>query len=156
MSLVRRMELAGRTWRAATTALCLHLLAACADGYPSEDAAQIEPARMTKAQLLAALNELGEVPQLRSRWRYTLHPQCELEVSERGDDAGPRRVAIEGAELRSRSADGMSQILLVPAGQGQAQAVTLLETREWSDVLLARSLLTHLERQCEQEDLPAS
>ena len=39
-------------------------LAACTDGYPTEDVPQIDPARMTQAPLLAALNALGKEPHL--------------------------------------------------------------------------------------------
>lgn len=123
-------------------------LAACSDGYPTEDVPQIDPARMTQAQLLAALNALGKEPQLGKRWRYALHANCELEVSVRDGDTDRRRVVLEGAEVTTRSVDGVTEIRLVPKLGGEAQGITVLETRRWSDTVRARSLLTHLEVRC--------
>jgi hypothetical protein len=45
-------------------AVAVMSLAACSDGYPTEDAPQIDPAGMTQAQLLAALNAMGKEPHL--------------------------------------------------------------------------------------------
>jgi len=154
--MVQRSALSGLARRATASALCVLLLAACPDGYPTEDVPQIEPSRMTQAQLLAALNELGEEQNLGKRWRYTLHPECELEVSVRGDDGGRRRVTLEGAEVSSRADDGVSEILLVPADGSEAQAVTVLETPQWPDSVRARALLRHLEARCGEAEGPGS
>ena len=138
------------------TALCVLLLSACPDGYPTEDVPQIEPSRMTQAQLLAALNELGKEPHLGKRWRYALHANCELEVSVRNGDTDRRRVVLEAAEVTARSVDGVSEIRLEPKTGGETQAVTVLETRRWSDTVRARSLLTHLEVSCGNPGVPAT
>lgn len=122
--------------------------AACTDGYPTEDVPQIDPARMTQVQLLAALNALGKEPHLGKRWRYALHANCELEVSVRDGDTNRRRIVLEGALVTTRSVDGVSEIRLEPKAGGETQALTVLETRRWSDTVRARSLLTHLEVRC--------
>ena len=62
MTMFRRAALSGLAWRAPASALCVLLLSACPEGYPTADAPRIEPSRMTQAQLLAALNELGAEP----------------------------------------------------------------------------------------------
>lgn len=123
-------------------------LAGCSDGYPTEDVPPIDPARMTQAQLLAALNALGKEPHLGKRWRYALRANCELEVSVRNGDTDRRRIALEGAQVATRSVDGVSQIRLEPRTGGETQALTVLETRRWSDTVMARSLLTYLEVRC--------
>lgn len=129
-------------------------LAACSDGYPTEDVAPIDPARMTQAQLLAALNALGRESHLGKRWHYVMHAGCELEVSLRDGAADRRRVVLEGAAIGTRSVDGVSEIRLVPKAGGEALAVTALETRRWSDTVRARSLLTHLEVRCGRPEVP--
>ena len=154
--MVQRATLSGLAWRVVALALCVLLLAACPDGYPSEDAPQIAPSRMSQAQLLAALNELGAEPHRPRRWRYSLHPDCELEVSVRGDGGERRRVTLEGAEVSSRAVDGVSEILLVPANDSEAQGVTVLETPQWPDSVRARSLLRHLEARCGRAEGPGS
>ena len=153
--MVRRATFSSLAWRTAVSALCVLLLSACSDGYPTEDVPQIEPSRMTQAQLLAALNELGEEPHLGRRWRYALHANCELEVSVRNGDADRRRVVLDGAEVTTRSVDGVSQIRLLPETGGETQAVTVLETRRWLDTVMARSLLTHLGVRCGNPVVPA-
>jgi hypothetical protein len=156
MTMAQRTFLSGLAWRAAASALCVLWLTACPDGYPTEDAPRVELSSMTQAQLLAALNELGAEPHLGKRWRYSLHPECELEVTVRGDDEGRRRVTLEGSEVGARAVDGVSEILLVPVNGSEMQAVTVLETQRWSDTVRARSLLTHLEVRCGQAEGPDS
>lgn len=133
---------------AATSALWL---AACPDGYPTEDIPQIDPARMTQEQLLAELNAMGKERHLGKRWRYALHADCELEVSVPDGDTDGGRVSLEGAAVTTRSVDGVSEIRLVPNPGGEAGALTVLETRRWSDTVRARSLLTHLEVGCDND-----
>lgn len=156
LSAARRTCLSRRASRVALAVLCVLSLAACFDGYPTEDAPQIDPGRMTRAQLLAALNALGSEPHLSKRWRYALHADCELEISVRDGDTDSRRVALEGAVVDSRSVDGVSEIRLVPKVDGETRAVTVLETRRWSDTVSARSLLTHLEVRCAYPAVPAA
>jgi hypothetical protein len=155
VSLARRSVLAALPLRAAVATLVVVVsLAACSDGYPTEDVPQIDPARMTQAQLLIALNALGKEPQLGKRWRYVMHAGCELEVSVRDGGSDRRRVVLEGAAISTRSVDGVSEIRLVPKAGGETQAVTALETRRWSDTVRARSLLTHLEMRCGSPAVP--
>jgi len=146
----------GRTWAGVLCLPALVALVACSDGYPTEDVPQIDPARMTQAQLLAALNELGAEPHLGKRWRYALRDGCELEIAVRDGERQRHRVVLEGAAIASRSAAGMTEILLLPQAGGEAQAVTALETRRWSDTVRARTLLTHLEVRCGQPPAPSS
>jgi hypothetical protein len=129
-------------------ALIAASLAACFDGYPTEDTPRIDPVRMSQAQLLLALNALGREPQLSKRWRYAMHVDCELEVSVRDGDKDRRRVVLEGAEVTIRTVDGVSEVQVVPEDAGEAQGVTVLETSRWSDTVRARSLLDHLEARC--------
>jgi hypothetical protein len=142
--------------RTASAALCALLLVACSDGYPTDDVPQADPTRMTQAQLLAALNAMGNEPHLGKRWRYVMHAGCELEISVRDGDASRRRVVLEGATITTRSVEGMSAIRLVPKAGGEAQAVTALETRRWSDTVRARALLTHLEVRCGRPEVPSA
>lgn len=142
--------------RAATAVLYVLSLAACSDGYPTEDVLQLDPARMTQAQLLAALNALGKDPHLGKRWGYALHANCELEVSVRNGDTERRRVVLEGAVVDARSVDGLTEILLVPEVGGDKQAVTVLATRRWTDTVQARSLLARLEARCGSPAVPSA
>jgi hypothetical protein len=131
-------------------------LAACSDGYPTEDAVPLDPAQMTRTELLAALNSLGDEPHLGKRWRFALRPDCELEVSVRNGDQERRRVALEGADLVTRSVDGVSEIRLLPRAGGEARAVTVFEPRGWSDIVRARALLTNLEQRCRAAPAPGA
>jgi hypothetical protein len=156
MTMAPRPGLSRATRRAVLGTLCVLSLAACTDGYPTEDVAQIDPLRMTSAQLLAALNALGAKPHLGKRWRYTLHANCEVEVSVRNGGTDRRRVGLEGAVVSTRSVDGVTEVLLVPKPGGNAQAVTVLATRKWTDTVEARLLFTHLEVRCGRPAEPAA
>lgn len=148
MTMHRRPGFTRGLTRAVAAAAFALSLAACTDGYPTEDVPQIEPSRMTQTQLLAALNALGKEPHLGKRWRYEMHANCELEVSVRGGGTVRRRIVLEGAQVTTRTVDGVSQIQLQPKADGESQALTVLETRRWFDAVAARSLLTHLEVRC--------
>ena len=156
MTLDRLVLRLRRAQRATVTTLCALALAACSDGYPTEDVPQVDPARMSQTQLLAALNAMGKEPHLGRRWRYAMHAGCELEISVRGGDDSRRRVVLEGAAITTRSVEGTSEIRLVPKAGGETQAVTALETRRWSDTVRARALLTHLEVRCGRPEVPAA
>lgn len=159
MNEVRDFQWTRPARRVASAVLCLLVLgswlSACSDGYPTEDAPQINPASMTQAQLLAAMNALGREPDLGKRWRYALHDDCELEVWVQDGNTVHRRVTLEGAEVETRSADGISEIRLVPSA-GDDDAVTVLETPRWTDTVMARSLLTHLEVRCGRPEGPVA
>jgi hypothetical protein len=127
--------------------------AGCADGYPTEDVPKIDPATMSQAELLVALNTLGKAPHLGKRWRYALHDRCELEVSVRDGSVIRTRVELAGAIVSTRPVDGVSEVRLVPKAGGETRAVTVLESRRWSDTVLATSLLAQLEKRC---GVPAS
>jgi hypothetical protein len=155
MTMARAQGTGREALRITMAALCLMVLASCTDGYPTEDVPQSDPAQMTQPQLLAALDALGEETRLGKRWRYALRADCELVVSARNGASERRRIVLDGAEVSIRSVDGISEIKLVPNARGEAQAVTVLETRKWSDTVLAKSLLTHLEMSCGMPDAPA-
>jgi hypothetical protein len=123
-------------------------LAACSDGYPTEDVPQIDPAVMTLPQLLDALDELGQDAQPGTRWRYTLREGCKLDISVRDEERQRHRVAMHRVVIETRSADGTTEILLVPHGGDASGAITALETRRWPDTIRARSLFTRLEARC--------
>lgn len=148
MTLVRRTGAVRHPLHLPLAALLVLSLAGCSGGYPTEDVPQIDPARMTQAQLLAALNALGKEPQLGKRWRFAMHADCELEVLVRNGEMDRRRIVLEGAEVTTRSVEGISEIRLVPKAGGEAQSVTVLETQRWSDTVRAKSLLSHLEVRC--------
>lgn len=154
MTSVRPAGIPGRALRVAIAALGALWLTGCSDGYPTEDVAQIDPALMTQPQLLAALNAAGQEPHLGQRWRYALHAPCELEVSVRDGGTHRRRVVLEGAQVTTRSVDGVSEIRLIPRTGGEEQALTVLKTRRWSDTVRVRSLLTHLQLRCDASVAP--
>lgn len=148
MTEVPAVEPACKPLTVVIAALGLLALTACSDGYPADDAPPIDPARMTQAQLLEALNDLGAGSRPGKRWRYDLDAHCGLTVGVSHGDAKRRRVVLEGAVVDTRSVDGLTEVLLLPRVGGETQAVTVLETRTWRDTVWARSLFTHLEMRC--------
>lgn len=134
--------------RSGLAVLVVLTLAACSDGYPTEDVPQIDPAVMTLPQLLDALNELGQDAQPGTRWRYSLREACQLDISVRDEERQRHRVALHRVVIETRSADGITEILLVPQGGEASGAITALETRRWTDTIRARSLFTQLEARC--------
>jgi hypothetical protein len=140
-----------RGWRALLGGGGAALLLGCSDGYPTDDAPQIAPSVMSRTQLLQALNELGAEPHLGRRWRYGLGPGCVLEVRVH-NERGRQQVPLAGASIESSSHEGRIGVRVVPerADDTEPEAVTVLETRRWTDSVRARSLLTQLEMRCSE------
>lgn len=157
MTVTPRTGFPRQALRLASAALGVPSLAACSDGHPPpDDVPQIDPAPMTQTQLLAALNALGKEPHLGKRWRHALHADCEREVSLRNGETDRGRVVLEGAVFNTQSADGVSEIRLVPKTRGETQAVIVPDVRKWSNVVRARSLFAHLEARCGSPVMPAA
>ena len=127
-------------------AACL-LLSACSDGYPTEDVPQVDPASLSQAGLIQALNALGDEPQLDKRWQYELVQGCELHVKVRKGTPRERRLVLEGATIEQRSQQGLHEVLLAEAGS-ESDAIVVLASPRWTDAVRMRSLLTHLELSC--------
>jgi hypothetical protein len=150
LSKVRLPKTVGRSGAAVLAALAL---TACLDGYPTEDVPQIDPAAMTSSQLLEALNELGQDAQAGKRWRYALNEGCQLDIAVRAEEDERHRVALHRMAIETQSADGKTEVLLVPRAGDESGAVTALETRQWTDTIRARSLFTQLQSRCSAPDL---
>ena len=81
MTLDGRAEFTRQLPHVVVVAVVALSLAACTDGYPTEDVPQIDPARMKQAPLLAALNALGKEPHLAletRRWSDTVRARSLL------------------------------------------------------------------------------
>lgn len=137
-----------RPLRAALATITCVVLTSCSDGYPTEDVPQIEPSRMTAAELVAALNELGAGRHLDQRWRYRLEGGCQLEVRARNGGAVHHRVRLTGASIEVRAEDGVFDVRVIPEDAPPSDAATVLETQRWPDSVRARSLLMHLTMRC--------
>lgn len=141
------------SWPAAAAwMVALLALVACVDGYPTDDVPQTDPGRMTRSQLLDELNTMGDAPHLGQQWRYALVDECTLVVRVRNGDAERRQVPLDGAVVDLRSADGVTEVLVVPADAGLLQPVAVLASRRWPDTVRARALLTQLEMRCGRPD----
>lgn len=136
-----------RAWWLASVAV----LAACADGYPQEDAPLLDESAMSTAQLLTTLNTVGSRPHLDAGYRYALASGCVLQIDS-GTRRAPERAALPLAvvDIEIRTVDGPQgwQVLLRPdATAGQAPAL-LLQGGKWADAVQARSLVQQLQRRC--------
>ncbi|MBC7939364.1 MAG: hypothetical protein H7Z19_06290 [Chitinophagaceae bacterium] len=124
------------------------VLAACGDGYPTEDEPQLDMSRMTQTQLLAAMNQLGAQRHLAARWRYAMAPACVLKVRVRNGEATEKATALEGATVETRSEDKVIHILVRTKTGPESAPVVALKSSKWSDSVRMQALLAHLERSC--------
>lgn len=155
-------------------------LAACLDGYPSDDLPTPDPFSMAPAELLGALNELGAKALPGHRWRYSQPQACALKVKT-GRWPWSRQVQqhrLEATQVTLVSTPGsrLHQLALVaspattgagpdsgsglgagpdagtaaPAGALAADPV-LLQTAAQRDAQRAQLLLQMLQRHCNQQ-----
>jgi hypothetical protein len=135
--------------------LSLLALVACSEGYPTDDAAELDPSQMSQVQLIDALNRLGAKPHLAQRLRYSLEPECQLVIRARKSEQEDQRVVVEGALIEAVAVDDDIKIRVTPKGRTASDAVTVLVTSKWTDSAWIRSLLAHLGRSCEIKRAPA-
>lgn len=68
------------SWRLALLSCAVVGLAACADGYPSEDGPLVLTYGMDREAILKAMNTIGQHGYLEHRWRYEVDAGCQLRV----------------------------------------------------------------------------
>lgn len=122
-------------------------LAACSDGYPTDDEPAHDLASFSQAELLHALNELGA-----PRWHYTLAPGCRLTAEVRNGETRQHSAPLLGAAIEARVDDGKQFRITLLGEQG---AVPVFATPKWTDSVQAESLLAYLERSCDAPREPA-
>lgn len=132
------------------------LLAACQDGYPSDDAVLLDEREMGVPELLQTLDRVGARPHLRSRYRHALAPGCVLELrtgAPEEDGGTVLRVPLAGADITTRLSGGDTpahEVLVYVQGQvrGESPPLVLHQNAYWVDWVQTRSLLQQLQRHC--------
>lgn len=147
--------------RLRSRALAVALLAAaatlaCTDGYPTDDAALINPYGMSDAQRLGAMNRLGKEGGDERQWRFRLLSPCELRVRElsAADQAASAPGEATVVDLReagvSRQFDreaGRYAIALAP-DDAEGAPVSVLEGARWTDATEMQAHLQLQQRDC--------
>ena len=139
---------------ACKTALALALvatLAACADGYPSEDGALILSYDMKLEKAMGALHHLGHQRQLDHHWHYELLPGCVLQAQARRflRSREPVQVALRRSAtvVEKDATTGSHTVRVAPVGD--AVGVVVLEGVDEHDAMQMKWLLDYLPRHCE-------
>jgi hypothetical protein len=126
------------------------------DGYPSEDAPDVNPGEMTQAQRIEAMNRLGAGANPNVRWRYQLLPECTVEVMARR--AGRRslvlRLSLLDASIGLDFDKGNSthEVRVRPQQGLNQQDVSVLDSPRWTDAVVMQSLLNHVQQGCSEVD----
>ncbi|AEG92403.1 hypothetical protein [Ramlibacter tataouinensis] len=135
--------------------LLLLLLAACSDGYPTDDQAPLSPFDMSPTERVGALNALGASAHPDTHWRYGLDGGCLLRVARRGDwwrwqeSVHDLRGAAVQLQIGSDAADRRRyDVVIRPAGS--AEGSVMLSSRREFEALQARQLARLLARDCTQ------
>lgn len=139
-------------WRLAFAALVLVAGAACMDGYPTQDAAAMDPLDMTQPQRLAQMNALGGDAHPERRWSYALLPGCVLRIDPDGA-AGPRAatdIPLLGAAVKvyTDKASDTFNVDISPTGPTARDDITVLEARDWADAVGMARVLRFVEMGC--------
>jgi hypothetical protein len=126
------------------------LLAACADGYPSEDGALHLSHDMELNKALGAMHHLGHRRQLDHHWHYELLPGCVLQAQARRflRDREPVQVALRRsvAVVEKDANTGSHAVRVAPTGD--AQGVLVLEGVDAHDAAQMKWLVDFLPRHC--------
>lgn len=145
-----------RPWLAALlAAAALCGLAACSDGYPSQDVEALSPFDMSNTQRVAALNELGRSAQPAHRWRYELQPGCALKVHRKTPDArgGGQQIvvlkrAMDSVVVFDETGRTFDVRLRASAQPDAADLGTVLRSKTWTDAMQADLFMQLLIRDC--------
>lgn len=141
----------GAWWAVALAAV----LAACSDGYPTEDLPRTSPFDMSSEQRLATLNRLARQAHPERSFRYTMAADCELRVESRRKGAGTTRTALrlvramEVDVVFDKADETFNVVLLADRRPGAEVLATLLQSKAWTDASQAELMLQLLTRDCE-------
>ncbi len=128
------------------------LVAACSQGYPSDNAPIASPFDMNQAQRIAALNVVGSEADDARRWRYTLEEGCVLAVRQHEGwwRQSSIQVPLDGVSLETRVPPGGngSGLKLVASGPDVA-SVTLLHSDNPLPAQQANLLVKLIKRDCD-------
>ncbi len=133
-------------------ALCAlgSVLAACADGYPTEDTRQPDPFSLTAEQRVAELNQLGASAHADFRGHYRLIDGCRLQVERkigRGAWESSEHALAQVQPELANGTDGKSYDVLLATAQADETAL-LLRTERRLDAQHARLLVRLLKGDC--------
>lgn len=126
---------------------------ACTDGYPTEEEFALDPVEMNQAQRLKAMNRLGQQAHPEFTWLYRLMPDCRLQWTVEGGDAGKETFDLPawGADV-SVIFDRADQIYGVQARPTVAsdakENTTLLLSKKWVDALALSQLVRLFQAGC--------
>ncbi|MFN7122647.1 MAG: hypothetical protein ACK4NM_11500 [Hydrogenophaga sp.] len=126
-------------------------LAACSEGYSTQQGALALSHGMSQERVLAALNKLGHEQPSDFHWHYRLLPGCVLEVHARRFWGGraAQQVAIRGAEIReSRAADTGHYTVSLVSRSHPTMEIMVLERMDEVDASQVVWLLNDLPRLC--------
>lgn len=140
----------GRAWKAGIVLAFAGVLAACADGYPSEDGALILSHDMKLDKALGAMHHLGHQRQLSHHWHYELQPGCVLQAQAKRflRDREPVRVALRRSAtvVEKDATTGSHAVSVMPAGE--AEGVLVLDGVDAHDAAQMKWLMDFLPRHC--------
>ncbi|GLS14728.1 hypothetical protein [Hydrogenophaga electricum] len=138
------------------TALALGVvlgLAACADGYPSDNTSLALHFGMDGAEIETAMNHIGSQRYLKQRWAYALTDRCSLQA---GEVPGLMGSATEPVVLDLRHVAVSMEKTVGPRGHrvwvtpapDSSEAVPLIEGAHWSDASQIKWLVEFARSRC--------
>ncbi len=140
--------------------LAIAFFAGCMDTYPTEDEVSILPREMTQAQRLQAMNQLGQEAHPELTWFYRAMPDCRLQWTVQGGDAGKgiAQVPLWGSaiDLRLDKIDQVYGVQVRPAGASSLEELTLMLSKDWVQAIEMSHLLRSFQIGCSAGDAPAA
>lgn len=131
-------------------------LSACLDGYPTEDEVGLTAIEMSQPQRLEAMNELGQEAHPDLTWLYRAMPDCRLQWTVQGGDAGKEtaQVPLWGAaiDLRRDKIDQVYGVQVRPAGASDLDELTLMLSKNWMQAIEMSQLVRWFQIGCSAGD----
>jgi len=131
-------------------------LSACLDGYPTEDEVGLTAVEMSQPQRLEAMNELGQEAHPDLTWLYRAMPDCRLQWTVQGGDAGKEtaQVPLWGAaiDLRRDKIDQAYGVQVRPAGASDLDELTLMLSKNWMQAIEMSQLVRWFQIGCSAGD----
>ena len=121
-----------------TTCVVL-FLAACTEGYPTEDELIISPHALTQSERLEAMNQLGQEAHPGITWIYRTQPSCILQISVEGGESGRQTFSLQmkdaAVNVSSNKTDKVYGIQVQPKGSDSQEKQPILLSRTWVDAV---------------------
>lgn len=128
-------------------------LAACTEGYPTEDELIINPLEMNQSQRLQAMNQLGQDAHPEMTWIYRALPSCTMQITVNGSESDQQTFSLQmsgaGVGISFNKAEQIYGVKVQPKRGDALEEQPVLLSKTWLDAIEMSNLVRSFQVGCQ-------